>query len=122
MVAKLVTRGYGLEQQLITRGYGLSAKIIAVIQQGAQVARTIVKTTITIIRFDIIHYNNGFINFHIGKFILKPLELTLKVTHIPKKVFDIVVHRLNFKFASNLSRIITGSKDIRIKTDDKNIP
>ena len=121
-VSPIVTRGFASEDSLIiTRGFGLATILAVILEGGAVAARTILKTTTTIIRFDITHYDPGFMKFHVGKFVLKPIELTIKVTHIPKKIIEIIVHRLNFKFASKLSRIITGSKDIRIKTDDKNI-
>jgi len=118
---KLITRGYGENQQIITRGYGPSivAVIVAAVQQAHGAAKAFIKETLTLVRFDVHNYGPIKIQYHIGRFDITKFEPTFNIIkHGKRATFNLMVHHLDITTKHLINTIRTAIAGTSIKTDE----
>jgi len=125
VVDPIVTFGYGPESRnLPTFGYGNFISVITPVveeQQGAT-PQVILKKTVTFIRIDIDHvYGKRFklLDVVIGKFAPDTSSVDLNIEKFRNDALDIAIRHINIELASKLNRIVTGNRDISVKTENE---
>ena len=120
---KLITRGYGANQQIITRGYGgIVAAIVAVVEQAHGAAAFVIKETLTFVRFDVDHLESLKLRFHIGKFELKSFSVLFhSIKQARTTGFNLLVHHFDIQTRQLISTIRTAIATIGLNTKDENI-
>lgn len=120
-MAKLITRGYGSNQQIITKGYG-SGIIAKIIETAQGAANAILTDTLTIVRFNITQYQSLKVRFHIGKFSLSPFETLFNIKHLSRKIgFNLLVHHFDIRTSQLISTIRTAAAVVGLSTNYENL-